>query len=176
MGSWLKGILLEVYGRLLVSGLIKPPGGVFARCFKAILSSLKCDAALLAMEFQSLHKPFCEGKEFMGYLDSASQLPKGDGTYYEIGGWLFHKSTGMSSLTICDEAGGSHIADYGFARPDLASIYPHIKHAALSGFRFLAPIKDSAAPQKYSFKAAFAHGHEILSGSFEPVVPQMLVS
>ncbi len=105
-----------------------------------------------ALEYHCSNYPAKDGTGFLGYLDSIHRV---DNDLLELRGWLVHIDTRIVALTFFGAA-GALMADYGFPRPDLMPLFPHLPQVDLSEFRVLIPASDISPGTRITFQAFLA--------------------
>lgn len=147
-------MLLKCYHKGLLARAAGSEADWLTRLLGRALSLLGSDYqhTIKALEYHCSNYPAKDGTGFMGYLDSLSRI---DAELVEIRGWLVHIEARIAALTFFSAA-GAVMADYGFPRPDLVPLLPHLPQVDLSGFRVVLPAAHLIQGTRLTFQAFLA--------------------
>ncbi len=153
-------LLLRLYQHTLLGSKGKEHGW-WSNTLRGVLNS-RCKESVQALEYHAKNFPSKDGTGFLGYLDTVQAF---NNDHVELRGWLVHIESRIVALTFFTAA-GAVMADYGFPRPDLVELLPHLPQVDLSGFRVVMRKLDLPQQARLTFQA-FLTDQATRFGSFE---------
>ncbi|WP_460207705.1 glycosyltransferase [Scytonema sp. NUACC21] len=99
-----------------------------------VVKVIRKSRSLLKVKSSTFSEIFPSG-ELQGHLDSPNYIESNANGTLLVSGWVFSRSGKIASLILVKNNQPEEILEYGMSRPDVASSYPDVVEAGLSGFK-----------------------------------------
>ena len=137
---WLK--LKRQFGQLEEQLSDKSIDDLPEQCFLLPLNTISVNDEKNRLDKLFQFKEVIPTGDLVGHLDLPTQKEKSQTGLLLVSGWVFSKNDRIQTLLIEKEDFSKEQITYGLLRPDVASQYPEIAEASMSGFQWQITLGD----------------------------------